>query len=375
MNSKLFSPITIGNLDLAHRVAMAPLTRARAGQPGNAPSPMNAEYYRQRAGAALIITEATQISQEGQGYAWTPGIHSPEQVAGWKEVSDAVHAEGGSIFLQLWHVGRVSHTQFQPGGQQPVAPSAIPAPGKTYIVGEDGQGTWANTTPPQALTFDGISQVVTDYVNAAANAIEAGMDGVEIHAANGYLLDQFINSNSNIRDDMYGGTAENRARLLLQVVDAIAAKIGARRVGVRLSPMGRFMGMGDSTPEVTFGYIAQELTKRDLAYLHLIEPAIVGTERDAEDDLRWDSIIKQLREDYQGVLILAGGYTKESAERALAEGRADMIAFGRLFIANPDLPYRFRHALPLNTPDPATFFGGDERGYTDYSSIPEIQAA
>jgi N-ethylmaleimide reductase len=335
---------------------------------------MNVEYYRQRAGAALIVTEAAQISPQGQGYAWTPGIHSAAQVQGWKAISEAVHKEGGHIFLQLWHVGRVSHAQFQPGGQAPVAPSALAAPDKTFIVAEDGQGTWAHTTPPTALTHEGIAAVIADFVSATENAIKAGMDGVEIHAGNGYLFDQFINSNSNHRKDEYGGSVENRARLLLEVVDALVAKIGSKRVSVRLTPMGRYQGMGDNTPEATFGYIAQELSKRDLAYLHLVEPAIIGTERDAYTDPRWDAIIRQLRHDYQGVLMLAGGYTKETAEAALASGRADIIAFGRTFIANPDLPYRFRHGLPLNVPDTSSFFGGSEVGYIDYPLAMEALA-
>jgi N-ethylmaleimide reductase len=368
MNTPLFSPIRVGNLDLPHRIAMAPLTRSRAGQPGNVPTAMNVEYYRQRAGAALIVSEATQISQQGQGYAWTPGIHTPQQIDGWKSVADAVHEQGGRIFLQLWHVGRVSHTQFQPDGQAPVAPSALAAPGKTYIAAEDGQGTWADATPPIALTREGIATVIADYATAAESSIKAQMDGVEIHAGNGYLLDQFINSNSNTRDDEYGGSPENRGRLLLEVVDAVIAKIGSKRVSVRLTPMGRFMGMGDESPELTFGYIARELNKRDLAYLHLVEPAIVGTVRDDEIDPRWDAIIRQLRHDYKGVLMLAGGYTKATAEAALASGRADVIAFGRPFIANPDLPHRFRHGLPLNDPDPNSFFGGSEVGYLDYPS-------
>ncbi|GLQ51827.1 alkene reductase [Dyella flava] len=327
---------------------------------------MNVEYYRQRAGAALIVSEATQISPQGQGYAWTPGIHTDAQIQGWKAISQAVHQEGGRIFLQLWHVGRVSHAQFQPGGRAPVAPSALAAPDKTFIVAEDGQGTWANTTTPTALSHEGIAEVIADYAAAAANAIKAGMDGVEIHAGNGYLLDQFINSNSNHREDAYGGSAENRARFLLEVVDAMVATVGSKRVSVRLTPMGRYQGMGDDTPEATFGYIARELSKRDLAYLHLVEPVIVGTVRDDDVDPRWDMIIRQLRHDYQGVLMLAGGYTQETAEAALASGRADIIAFGRTFIANPDLPYRFRHGLPLNTPDPSSFFGGGEIGYLDY---------
>ncbi|WP_322054221.1 alkene reductase [Paraburkholderia bannensis] len=366
MSDALFQPVRLGRHSLAHRVAMAPLTRSRAGQPGNVPTPMSVEYYRQRAGAALIVTEATQVSQQGQGYAWTPGIHSAEQIEGWRAVSDAVHAEGGKIFLQLWHVGRVSHPIFQPGGSLPVAPTAMPVPGKTFIVDSDGKGAWADVPVPQALTLDGIAQIVQDFRVAARHAMQAGMDGVEIHAGNGYLIDQFINSASNHRTDAYGGSIENRTRLLFDIVAAVTDEVGAENVGVRLTPMGRFMGMGDETPEATFGHIAGRLNEWNLAYLHLVEPAIVGTVKDEKYDPRWDAIIELMRRQFKGVLMLAGGYTLETATRALESGRADLIAFGRPFIANPDLPARFRDALPLNEADPATFFGGDESGYIDY---------
>lgn len=348
---------------------MAPLTRSRAGQPGNVPTTMNVEYYRQRASAGLIITEATQISQQGQGYAWTPGIYTAEQIAGWLEVSKAVHEKGGVIFQQLWHVGRVSHPSFQPDGGLPVAPTAMPVPGKTFIVDVNGKGIWGEIPEPQELTTSGIDEIIGDYVTAARNAIAAGMDGVEIHAGNGYLLDQFINSNSNHRTDAYGGSIENRARLLLEVTDAISEEIDASRVGVRLTPMGRFMGMGDETPEETFGYIAEELSKRSPAYFHLVEPEIVGTVLDEHYDPRWNSIMTLLREQFKGPLVLAGGFTYEKAQAAIAEGRGDVIAFGRLFIANPDLPDRLRTGAPLNEPDSSTFFGGDSRGYVDYPAL------
>jgi len=369
MSQHLFSPITIGRLNLDHRVAMAPLTRSRAGQPGNVPTPMNVEYYRQRASAALIITEATQISQQGQGYAWTPGIHSDEQIHGWKAVSEAVHAQGGRIFLQLWHVGRVSHPVFQPNGGLPVAPTAQPVPGKTFILNEQGEGVWGDVPVPQELDISGIEAIVCDFRKAARNAVLAGMDGVEIHAGNGYLLDQFINSASNQRSDRYGGSIENRARLLLEVVQAVTEEVGAERVAVRLTPMGRFMGMGDDTPEQTFGYIASRLNQWNLAYLHLVEPMMVGTVLDESNDPRWDAIIKQLRADFHGVLMLAGGYTAETAERAIAQGRADLIAFGRPFIANPDLPARLRGGTELNPADSNSFFGGDAKGYIDYPAL------
>lgn len=366
MTHHLFQPITVGSHVLPHRIAMAPLTRSRAGQPGDVPTAMNAEYYRQRASAALIITEATQISKQGQGYAWTPGIYTDEHVKAWRVVGERVHEAGGRIFMQLWHVGRVSHPSFQPDNARPVAPSALPVPGKTFVVGEDGAGIWADVPVPRALETAEIAGIVDDYRRAARRAIEAGMDGVEIHAGNGYLLDQFINSNSNDRQDEYGGSPENRARLLLEVVEAVSDEIGAAKVGVRLTPMGRFMGMGDETPVLTFGYIVESLNRLPLAYLHLVEPAVVGTVKDEHFDPRWDAIIMHLRAIWSGVLIIAGGYDPETAEKALAAGRADMIAFGRPFLANPDLPRRIRDQLALNTPDPATFFGGDERGYIDY---------
>jgi len=369
MESRLFSPISLGSLQLDHRVVMAPLTRSRAGQPGNVPTPLNVEYYRQRASAALIISEATQISQQGQGYAWTPGIHTDEQVEGWRAVAGSVHAAGGRMFLQLWHVGRVSHPVFQPGGALPVAPSALPVPGKTFIIDENGNGIWGEVPVPQALTIEGIAAIVDDYRKAARNAISAGMDGVEIHAGNGYLLDQFINSESNHRTDAYGGSIENRTRFLLEVVAAVADEIGAARVGVRLTPMGRFMGMGDETPEETFNTIARRLNQWPLAYLHLVEPAMVGTVKDKDVDPRWDLMIRSMREAYKGVLMLAGGYDGASAEKTLSEGRADIIAFGRPFIANPDLPVRLRTSAPLAVPDPASFFGGNEVGYTDYPPL------
>lgn len=369
MTPHLFRPLKLGRFSLDHRVAMAPLTRSRAGQPGNVPTSMNVEYYRQRAGAALIITEATQISQQGQGYAWTPGIYTPEQVDAWRAVSGAVHAEGGRMFLQLWHVGRVSHPVFQPDGGLPVAPSAMPVPGKTFIVDDEGNGVWGDIPVSQALSVVGIREIVDDYRRAARNAMSAGMDGVEIHAGNGYLLDQFINSASNHRDDEYGGSIENRARLLLDVVEAVCDEVGAQNVAVRLTPMGRFMGMGDDTPEATFGYIVRRLDALNLAYLHLVEPAMVGTVKDNDVDPRWDAIIKQLRSEFRGVLMLAGGYDAATAEAALASGRADIIAFGRPFIANPDLPVRLRDELPLNVADSSTFFGGGEVGYIDYPAL------
>ena len=375
MSNKMFSPIKVGVLNLPHRIAMAPLTRSRASKTGNVPTAMNVEYYRQRASAALIITEAAQISPQGQGYAWTPGIHSAEQIEGWKEVTRAVHAEGGRIFMQLWHVGRVSHPSFQPDGALPVGPSALSVPGKTFIVDEDGAGVWADVPTPRALSVPEIDQIVVDYAVASRNAIDAGMDGIEIHAGNGYLLDQFINSNSNKRADEYGGSSENRARFLLRVVDAVIREVGANRVAVRLTPMGRFMGMGDDTPEETFGLIASELNRRELAYLHVVEPEILGTVLDDSYDARWKTIIPLMRKNFTGILVLAGGYDAESAKKALADSRGDIIAFGRPFIANPDLPERLKIGAELNEADRATFFGGDAAGYIDYPALPKLEEA
>lgn len=374
MSDDLFAPIRLGAIALPNRIVMAPLTRSRAGE-GNVPTDMNVEYYRQRASAGLIITEATQISQQGQGYAWTPGIHSEAQVAGWSRVARAVHEAGGRIVMQLWHVGRVSHPVFQPGGALPVAPTAMDVPGKTFIVDDEGNGQWADVPVPQELDIPGIAAIVSDYARAARNAIAAGMDGVEIHAANGYLIDQFINSNSNHRTDRYGGSIENRTRFLFEVVDAVVAAVGAERVGVRLTPMGRFMGMGDETPEKTFGHIAEQLSTRALAYLHIVEPSTLGIETDTDFDPRWDAIVRHMRELYPRTIVLAGGYDRESAERAIASGRGDAVAFGKLFIANPDLPERFARHAPLNAPQGEFFFGGDARGYLDYPALGEDVAA
>lgn len=374
MKPSLFSPIALAGTLLPHRIVMAPLTRSRAGE-GNVPTPLTIDYYRQRAGAALIITEATQISQQGQGYAWTPGIHEDAQIAAWSMVADAVHAEGGRIFMQLWHVGRVSHPVFQPEGGLPVAPTAMPVPGKTFIIDEAGNGVWADVPVPQELTIAGIEAIIADYAQAARNAIAAGMDGVEIHAANGYLIDQFINTNSNRRTDRYGGSIENRVRLLMEVVDAVTAAIGSTRVAVRLTPMGRFMGMGDDTPEETFGHIAAQLDRRKLAYLHVVEPSTMGTETDTAEDPRWDAIVRLMRRLYSGTLMLAGGYDQAGAERALADGRGDIIAFGKLFLSNPDLPERFARGAELNDADRTTFFGGTARGYTDYPALGPVRGA
>ncbi len=358
----LFQPLRAGALELPNRIVMAPLTRSRAGD-GNVPTPLNAEYYVQRASAGLIVTEASQVSPLGQGYAWTPGIHSAAQVEGWKRVTDAVHARGGRIVLQLWHVGRISHPALH--GQTPVAPSAIRARNTTSFI-VDAQGPrQAPTAEPRALTLAEIADVVADYAQAARNAKVAGFDGVEVHGANGYLLDQFLQSGSNVRTDAYGGSVARRARLLLEVVDAVADVWGRERVGVRLSPLGSFGDMHDDTPEETFGYAVAELDRRGLAYLHLIDPAGTGA-ADADTAAR---MLAHLRTRWRGALILAAGQTAASAAAAIEAGRAELVAFGRAFIANPDLPARIRRDAPLNEPDPSTFYGGGAEGYTDYPAL------
>ncbi len=355
----LFTPVDLGELTLPNRVVMAPLTRNRAGA-GNVPVAMNVEYYVQRASAGLIITEATQISPQGVGYPSTPGIHSAEQIAGWRQVTDAVHAHDGRIFLQLWHVGRISHPSLQPEGALPVAPSAI-AP----VVGE--AMTYSGSQPfvtPRALTLEEIPGIIRDYRNAAENALKAGFDGVEIHGANGYLLDQFLRDGTNRRSDVYGGSIANRARLHLEVLEAVLKVWPAGRVGMRLSPSATFNDMLDSDPHATFGYLVRELNKYDLAYLHLIEPT--------EADVRYGGTpvpSSFFRPIYRGALMVNNEYDGAKAASAITEGRADLVALGKAFIANPDLPERLRASAPLNTPDPTSFYGGDARGYIDYPAL------
>ncbi len=355
MPTTLFSPTRIGPLRLPNRLVMAPMTRNRAGA-GEAPTDLMVEYYAQRATAGLIVTEGTQVSRQGAGYLNTPGIHTDAQQAGWRHVTEAVHARGGRIFLQLWHVGRISHPSFQPGGALPVAPSAITPVGFTY--------TPAGRRPfvtPRALALEEIPGIVADFRRAAERALGAGFDGVEIHGANGYLPQQFLEDGTNRRTDAYGGSIENRARFLLEVTDAVAEVWGADRVGVRLSPASTFNGMSGSDPEATYGYVAEQLDPRGIGYLHVVEPAEPIT-RDGKPV----SALAYLRARFRGVLIANNGIDTGRAASLLGEGTADLVAFGRLFLANPDLPARLRAGSPLNPPDPATFYGGDERGYTDY---------
>ena len=347
----LLSPITIGPNILRNRMVMAPLTRNRAGD-GNVPQAMNVKYYRQRASAGLIISEATQVSAEGVGYPATPGIHSPEQVAGWKEVTRAVHDEDGLIYLQLWYCGRISHPDLLPNNQQPVSASAIRAQGDAVTF--EGMKPFVE---PRALETDELPGIVDQYRKAAINAKEAGFDGVEVHAANGYLLDQFLRDGTNQRQDNYGGSLENRTRLLLEVIDAVTGIWEPSQVGVRISPDNSFNDIHDSDPQTLFNYVAEVLNLKQLGYLHVVEGGFMG-----EHDVDYD----QIRQRFTGKYMANLGYDREKAETAIDSGHADLVSFGTLFLANPDLVARFRAGAELNTPDQDTFYGGDEHGYTDY---------
>src|ERR1700730_11025923 len=365
----LFQPYRLGPFNLPHRVVMAPLTRSRARQPGNVPGSLAACYYAQRASAALIVSEATQVSMQGQGYAWTPGIHSREQVEAWRRITDAVHQTAGLMFCQLWHVGRISHPALQPDNMLPVAPSAIIPAGKAFIENERGEGTLVPFVRPRALDIEEMPYVVAQYERAAINALAADFDGVEIHAANGYLLDQFIETGTNRRTDTYGGPVENRTRLLFEIAEALTPIWGPDRIGVRLSPLGKLNDIHDDNPEATFGYIAERLSDYCLAYLHIVNPAMEQMQNGQEPDPRALEMVKLIRKKYKGTLIMAGGVRADSGGRWLGEGWADLIAFGRKFIANPDLPERIRVGAPFNVDDPTTYYGGGEKGYTDYPSL------
>ncbi len=367
--TSLFDPVQAGSLKLANRIVMAPLTRNRA--PGALPTALMATYYTQRASAGLIITEATAISHQGQGYVDVPGIWSDAQVTAWKTITDAVHAAGGKIVVQLWHVGRVSHTELQPGGQAPVAPSAIAANTKTLLI-RDGAPIFVATSMPRALRLDELPRIVADYRHAAQCAIRAGFDGVEIHGANGYLLDQFLRSGSNHRTDAYGGSIENRARLLLEVIQAVVQEIGADRVGLRLSPVTPANDASDPHPQPLFDYVARHLGALPLAYLHVIEGATGGARDHVQGETPFDYVA--WRAGYRaaggtGAWMVNNGYDRPLAEQALAQG-ADLVAFGKAFISNPDLPRRLREHSPLNPGDRATFYGGGAQGYTDYPALP-----
>ena len=351
----LFSPARFGAIELANRVVMSSLTRNRAGA-GNVPTPLIAEYYRQRASAGLILTEASPICAEGHGYPRTPGIHTPEQIAGWKQVTAAVHDAGGKIALQLWHVGRISHPDLQPGGVLPVAPSAIRPHGQVFT----GQAMKDYVTP-RALETSEIPALITRYADAARNAIEAGFDGVEIHAGNGYLLDQFLRSSTNRRTDVYGGSKENRARLLLEVLDAVCLAIGNDRVGLRLSPVTPFNDISDDHPQDTFDYVVGQLNPLRLAFLDVLQGA-GGAPQEQWIPFDYD----RLHGLYEGNFIRNNGYDFATAQAAVTSGAADAIAFGRLLLANPDLVERFRRGAPLNAPDYERLYTGEEKGYTDY---------
>lgn len=351
----LFRSLRVGELRLPNRIVMAPLTRNRAHPAGNVPTPLMAVYYSQRASAGLIVSEATQICPEGQGYYATPGIHSEAQIAGWKRVTDAVHAADGRIVVQLWHVGRISHVSLQPEGRPPVAPSAITANSKTYTV----QG-FTNVSPPRALRWDEIQGLVDTYSQAAVNAMIAGFDGVEIHGANGYLIDQFLRDSTNHRDDEYGGSIENRTRFLYEVVQAVASAVGPERVGLRLSPVTPVNDIADSNPQALFERAVERVDSLGIAYIHVI----VGATRGSRDVAPFD--YQALRARFSGVWIVNNGYDRRMAIGDVVAGRADAVAFGRLFIANPDLVRRLREGAELNVPDEDTFYGGGEHGYTDY---------
>jgi N-ethylmaleimide reductase len=354
----LFSSFQLGDLTLPNRIVMAPMTRNRAGA-GNAPVAMNAAYYGQRASAGLVVTECTQISPQAVGYPATPGIHSSEQIEGWKLVTNAVHEHGGRIFLQLWHCGRISHPSLQPEGILPIAPSAIAPQGQA--------STYTGSQPfvvPRALETDEISEIVDQFRQAAKNAMIAEFDGIELHGAYGYLIDQFLQDGTNQRTDQYGGTIANRVRFLLEVTDAVCQVWGTDRVGIKLSPSNTFNDMHDSDPKATFSYAINALNTFDLAYLHLMEP----TPADIRHGGR-PIPVTELRPLFRGTVMANGGYTKETGNAAISAGAADLISFGVLFLANPDLPERFRQNASLNEPDRNTFYGGDEKGYTDYPSL------
>lgn len=357
----LFSPFRLGPHELPNRIVMAPMTRSRAGE-GRVPRDFTATYYRQRASAGLVITEASQVSPQGVGYPDTPGIHTEAQVEGWSRVVDAVHEEDGLIYLQLWHVGRISHPLYH-GGEAPVAPSAIRPDGEVFTA--EGMKPFVT---PRALDTEEVGRVVDQFRHGAGNALRAGFDGVEIHGANGYLVDQFLRSGTNRRTDRYGGSLENRLRFLTEVTEAVAGVWGPDRVGVRLSPLSGFNDMEDEDPEATFGAAARRLSDLEIGYLHVVE------QNDFEGGHRSFDPGK-LRDAFDGAYMVNGGYDRERAEEALSSGSADLVSFGRLFLANPDLPRRLKIDGPFNEPDPDTFYGGDEAGYVDYPTLEEVGAA
>ncbi len=366
--STLFDPIRIGDIDLATRIVMAPLTRNRAS-PGQVPTALMAEYYAQRGnpatGAGLIVSEATQISPEGQGYLDTPGIFNVAQVAGWRRITNAVHAQGGRIVVQLWHVGRISHVSLQPNGQAPLSSTARPAKGKTFIA-----GGFADVSTPRALRTDEIAGIVAQYRHAALMAIEAGFDGVEVHAANGYLIEQFLRDSINDRSDIYGGSIENRCRFLLEVMQAVAGAIGGGRTGLRLSPVTPANDAGpDSDPQALYEHAVAQLAPLKLAFVHVVEGATGGPRDIAPFDYA------ALRAKFHGAWMVNNGYDRAMALAAVASGDADLVAFGKAFIANPDLGRRLREDAPLNALDTATLYGGGAAGYTSYPALADADAS
>jgi N-ethylmaleimide reductase len=370
----LFSPLQIGPFKLAHRVVMAPLTRMRAERADLAPRPLNAEYYGQRAtSGGLIIAEASPVMPGGYGNPGVPGIYSEAQIKGWRAVVDAVHAKGGLIFLQLWHVGRVSHSSFQPGGALPISASAVPISADLKTMTADRKVTPYET--PRALETSEIADVVEGFRQAARNALKAGFDGVEIHGANGYLIEQFLQSRTNFRSDRYGGSIENRARFLMDITHAVLEVWEASRVGVRLSPYGIANDSGEADPMPLYSHVVQSLNPLGLAYLHFIEPRSSGAGRAEVNHQNVPSAMVLFRPIWRGVLMTAGGFSGETAAAAIAAGHADAIAFGRIFISNPDLPRRLHQGLPLTPYNRATFYGGEEAGYTDYPVYGELERA
>ncbi|NMY93070.1 alkene reductase [Pseudomonas oryzihabitans] len=366
--NKLFSSTKIGPYDLRNRIVLPPLTRSRSSQPGNIPNDLMATYYRQRASAGFMVTEGTQIEPRGQGYAWTPGIHSQEQIEGWKKVTEAVHAEGGVIFAQLWHVGRVSHTSLQPNGDAPVAPSALPARSvKVFIETGPGTGILADPSEPRELSTTEVKELVQLYAKAAQNALEAGFDGVELHCANGYLVNQFLSAHTNCRTDEYGGSLQNRLRFLREITQAVADVVGADRLGVRFAPLFAstdelrvYLGLVEENPHETYIEAVKVLEEIGVAYLSLAE-----ADWDEAPELP-DTFRNAVREVFSGRILYAGRYTAERAAAAIEAGWADLIAFGRPFIANPDLPQRIANGWPLNSLDDSSMYGGTEKGYVDY---------
>lgn len=364
MAGKLFTPLKVGAITARNRVFMAPLTRLRSIEPGDIPTPLMGEYYRQRATSGLIISEATQISAQAKGYAGAPGLHSPEQIAAWKIITDGVHAEEGHIAVQLWHTGRISHHSIQPGGEAPVAPSAIAAGTRTSLRDENGNAIRVETSVPRALTTEEIPGIVDDFRQAVANAREAGFDLVELHSAHGYLLHQFLSPSSNHRTDQYGGSVENRARLVLEVVDAVSKEWSADRIGIRVSPIGTFQNTDNGPDEEADAlYLIEELAKRGIAYLHMSEPDWAGGQPYTE------AFREKVRARFQGPIVGAGAYTPEKAEDLIAKGLIDAVAFGRDYIANPDLVARLERKAELNPQRPESFYGGDAEGYTDYPTL------